>query len=217
MEKACITCEKIFKKKINCSKKKFEERKYCSFNCYWEALKNKEIYAEWRNKLSQAHKGKAGYWTGKKRPPFSEQWKNKMSKPAWNKGKKMPEITGRNHPQWREDRPTCIDCGKENSQYYAKRCKTCFQKYNRGENHGMWKGDQVGFGSLHQWVSRKLGRPKYCEHCKRSDLKKYEWANKSREYKRDIYDWIRLCKKCHNKYDTIPQKIWKTRKSSKSI
>jgi len=31
--------------------------------------------------------------------------------------------------------------------------------------------------------------------------KKIHWANKSGEYLRDKDDWIRLCCKCHKKYD----------------
>ena len=40
-----------------------------------------------------------------------------------------------------------------------------------------------------------------CQYCNSEDKKKYEWANISRKYKRDLKDWIRLCTKCHIIYD----------------
>lgn len=73
----------------------------------------------------------------------------------------------------------------------------------RNEKHHNWKGNAVGYGGLHDWITRKRGKPSFCEHCKKSDLRTrcYQWANKSHEYKRDLSDWIRLCGKCHKKYD----------------
>lgn len=72
---------------------------------------------------------------------------------------------------------------------------------NTGDRNGMWKGDKVGYKCLHKWVQRKLGNPKKCEHCGTEKAKKYEWANISREYKRDMSDWVRLCGSCHRFFD----------------
>ena len=71
--------------------------------------------------------------------------------------------------------------------------------YHIGEANGMWKGKDVSYVGLHQWVRRGLGKPKKCEHCK--SIKNIQWANKSHEYQRDLEDWISLCVKCHKKYD----------------
>lgn len=65
----------------------------------------------------------------------------------------------------------------------------------------MWKGSAVGYASLHNWVSRQLGKAKTCENCSTEDAKRYEWANISHEYKRDISDWRSMCKSCHERYD----------------
>ncbi len=74
------------------------------------------------------------------------------------------------------------------------------------ENNPAWKGGQVGMTGLHNWVKRRLGRPEKCEHCGKPNIKQngqwiLDWANKSREYKREIDDWIGLCSKCHSAYD----------------
>lgn len=66
-----------------------------------------------------------------------------------------------------------------------------------------WVGDKIKYFGLHTWVRKKLGKPLKCEHCGIENLRprQYHWANKSREYKRDLSDWLRLCVKCHRKYD----------------
>jgi hypothetical protein len=70
-----------------------------------------------------------------------------------------------------------------------------------GDKNNKWKGENVGYYALHGWVYRRLGQPKKCKSC---GIKsgRIEWANKSHQYKRDIKDWISLCKKCHGKYDS---------------
>ena len=68
------------------------------------------------------------------------------------------------------------------------------------EEHYNWKGDECGYSSLHKWISRHKGTPKECKHCGATE--KIQWANKSREYKRDLEDWLSLCKPCHGKYDS---------------
>lgn len=65
--------------------------------------------------------------------------------------------------------------------------------------HPQWKGDSVGYQALHRWVEKELGKPPHCTACGSSE--NVQWANKSREYRRDKDDWIRLCIKCHNNYD----------------
>jgi len=76
-------------------------------------------------------------------------------------------------------------------------------KNKRDEKSASWKGDKVGYHGLHKWVPKHLGKPGTCEHCGRNNLKgrQIHWANKSRKYKRNINDWLRLCSSCHTKYD----------------
>lgn len=83
---------------------------------------------------------------------------------------------------------------------------------NKGSNSYAWKGEKVSYFGLHAWVSRELGKPSVCEFCGTTTAKKYEWANKSREYRRDLNDWIRLCRPCHAQYDDIAKKGWQTRR-----
>ena len=79
--------------------------------------------------------------------------------------------------------------------------RNCWYKWNQGSNVYNWKGQGAGYVAIHKWVANKLGKPKYCEHCKTIKAKRYHWANISGEYKRDVSDWQRLCVKCHSQYD----------------
>ena len=80
-----------------------------------------------------------------------------------------------------------------------------------GEKNPNWKGDNASYSAKHYWVVRKLGQPKLCKFCGTTIAKKFEWANISREYKRDITDYIRLCCQCHKKYDNTGQRSAFTR------
>lgn len=73
----------------------------------------------------------------------------------------------------------------------------------KGEKNYLWKGKKASYLSIHSWVTRWLGRPHNCESCGNTRLRhrQYHWANKSHEYRRELSDWIRLCVKCHYKYD----------------
>lgn len=80
------------------------------------------------------------------------------------------------------------------------------------EEHPNWKGDRAGYVSLHSWVVRRLGKPSLCAHCGNSDRKRYVWANVSKEYKRELNDWVRLCVSCHISFDRgHKQRVWDMR------
>ena len=73
------------------------------------------------------------------------------------------------------------------------------QKGERGNN---WKGALASYNSVHYFVRRTFGKPTKCEHCGGTfSGRKIEWANVSGKYKRDRSDWIRLCARCHKKFD----------------
>lgn len=105
-------------------------------------------------------------------------------------------------------------CKKNNRIYCSNECKySQFSIDSYGSKNHQWRGDNVGYGGLHAWVIKNLGKPSRCENVdcvyprisSRGELMlspaRYEWANKSHEYKRDISDWISLCPSCHRKYD----------------
>lgn len=73
------------------------------------------------------------------------------------------------------------------------------------EKHPLWKGDDVSYGGLHYWITRKLGKPAECMYCG-EDQRRLHWASISHKAKRDVDDYISLCVKCHSAYDRNAKK-----------
>lgn len=138
-----------------------------------------------------------------RRSPLSDEHKRKISEKL--KGRKQtPEfiakrIAGKHLPP----RPVCKDCGGYKANRKADRCRSCLDKFNVEERNQNWKGDGVGYRTLHTWVEKHLGKPRHCAHCHSANKspRNYQWCNISHAYKRELSDWIRLCAKCHSAYD----------------
>jgi hypothetical protein len=89
----------------------------------------------------------------------------------------------------------------------AKRNMTEENKKNIGDGHraeknGIWKGDEVGYRALHNWVQKYKGKARKCSFCgKNGSGKQIQWANIDHQYRRVLEDYISLCSSCHKKYD----------------
>lgn len=129
--------------------------------------------------------------------PHTEETKKKMSRAL--KGKRHSLETRKKISRGMIGR----EFSKEHRMNLSLSIKGRKNYWMVNEKHPLWKGDKVTYDGLHKWIGRKLGKPDTCEHCKRSNLsgKFINWANKSREYKRELIDWLRLCAPCHKKYD----------------
>lgn len=99
---------------------------------------------------------------------------------------------------------TALRSGEANRK--LRECHKGTKAYN-------YKGNKVSYYGLHAWVARWLGKPSYCENCESTDKKRYEWANISGEYLRDLSDWARLCKSCHCLIDDVGNKVWAKRRA----
>ena len=77
----------------------------------------------------------------------------------------------------------------------AKKLKGILSKQKLGLNNPQWKGDNVSYKSLHEWIRKHKPKPKLCEKCGKEEP--YDVANKSGEYQRNIDDYDWLCRKCH--------------------
>lgn len=83
----------------------------------------------------------------------------------------------------------------------------------KGKENHLWKGEDVGYMGIHNWLYTNYGQPDCCEFCNKTDEKKYNWAKKiDCKYERKRENYIRLCRKCHHKYDDISYKLWSKRK-----
>lgn len=75
-----------------------------------------------------------------------------------------------------------------------------FRKRMKERNNPMWKGDDVQYDALHEWVRRYKPKPSKCEKCGKS-TDKLDVANISGKYKRDLNDYEYICRECHIKKD----------------
>lgn len=133
-------------------------------------------------------------------------------------------VKGSSNPKKNPQKVICIVCKKifyvqfhriKTAKYCSHKCRlSVFAKKGKmpvnidmlkkgfsGKDNPKWKGNKVSYHGLHIWVTNHKGKPSFCECCKKTDRKTYEWANISRKYRRDLNDFIRLCKSCHTKYD----------------
>ncbi len=114
----------------------------------------------------------------------------------------------------------CSKCGKEFlarqsmiKKGFAIFCsKECFKdiflqnSYKKQATVTLFKTDKNKYRNLHKKINKKFkNEPNLntCEHCKKSGFKgkQIHWANISGKYKLIRQDWLRLCTRCHLKYD----------------
>lgn len=99
----------------------------------------------------------------------------------------------------------CLDCQNQISES-AFRCKPCSNRFragkytnkggfNLGVDNRMWKGDNVSYRCLHEYLVYHNTKPALCVKCQRKPP--YDLANISGIYTRNINDYQWLCRRCH--------------------
>ena len=147
--------------------------------------------AESKRKVSEtAEKVGVGKWMLGRKPTAKSRQKMSENSARYWLGKKRPDISGARHWKWKPK--------LERVKTYGKGRK---RPEVTGSNNTEWRGDEVGYHGLHRWIWKHFGKPSQCDHCGIT-TGKFEWANKTGEYKRNINDWLRLCTKCHGYYDS---------------
>src|SRR4030042_4878084 len=99
------------------------------------------------------------------------------------KGEKMSEKSKRKMRLAKLKNPIRYWLGKKRPNLHSEKHKEDLRK-KIGTKAANWKGDDVGYHGVHYWIKQIFGNPRYCEHCKRTDKKKYQWANKDHKYRR---------------------------------
>lgn len=74
-----------------------------------------------------------------------------------------------------------------------------------GSDHAGWKGDEVSYGGLHQWLRRNFPKTGACVDCGREG--RTEWASLDGSYRRVREAWVELCRSCHCKRDGLIENI----------
>ena len=68
-----------------------------------------------------------------------------------------------------------------------------------GEGNPQWKGDDVGYASLHMWITEHKPKPELCERCRMK--KPHDLASVNHTYTRNLDEWEWVCRGCHMKSD----------------
>ena len=74
--------------------------------------------------------------------------------------------------------------------------------YLRVHHPSWWKGDDVGYRSLHTYLSKHYPKTGICDECGKVARTDYALI-KGREHSRDRADYRELCRKCHMVYDRL--------------
>ena len=146
---------------------------------------NHKLSAETKLKISLALKGKP-----RKGHPHTEESKRKIgdSSKKW-----LSE-----HPEWREQQRQRMLHNNPNN-IPGVREKISMSHISSSAGHG----------SVHEWLTRNFGKPDHCGICDSAEPnKKYEWTNitgdgHTKQYTRNIEDYIWTCTSCHGIFDRI--------------
>lgn len=133
------------------------------------------------------------HYTGvRNKMPKGVYIRTEYSKNAKGKHWKIKDTSRRNIDKIGKKRPP-----------FSQNWKDKISKSNLADKSCHWKGINVGYKGIHEWVKKWKGRPDTCEHCGKTQLKgrQIHWANVDHQYRRVLEDFIRLCKDCHKKYD----------------
>lgn len=105
---------------------------------------------------------------------------------------------GRHHSKEHVEKIARKNRTKHRSEEFKQRMrqKLVGQKYGKkGSESPAWKGDKVGYYSLHRWIRENWPSPELCQMC---NIKKaYDLANITGIYNRDFSNWQYLCRRCH--------------------
>lgn len=170
MIKKCKLCNKQFKSR--------KETEYCSKKCYFKYRKSKT--RETKSRIC-SNCGKI-YFNYQK--PRNKNI-NFCSKKCWAKFSKGTNLTS--------------NFGKKNP---AKRLdvREKLREAKLENKNPMWKGDNVGYNQLHNWIRTRKPKPALCGNC--GIKKPYDLANISGNYKRDVNDFEWICRSCHMKKES---------------
>ena len=108
----------------------------------------------------------------------------------------------------------CKECHKEYMKLYREKNREKLLKqarehtiknrenhkrYMKKSNEIFYKENGFSYGPRHRWVAKHKQKPKICCIC--NERRKLELANISGEYKKDIKDFLWVCRKCHILFD----------------
>lgn len=105
----------------------------------------------------------------------------------------------------------CKNCGEltENNYFCSNECNWDNMKGKIGKDSRGYK-KTVGINQVHKYLDVHYGQPRICEgkNCDgKTENSVFHWAlKKGKKYERKSCNFLRLCCRCHKKYDSTPEK-----------
>lgn len=86
---------------------------------------------------------------------------------------------------------------------------TIYKPHYKNSQIFNYNGKKYAYSTIHNWLHNNYGSATKCENSKcLKRSKRFNWANISGEYRRDLKDWEQLCVSCHRLKDyTEEQRI----------
>lgn len=95
-----------------------------------------------------------------------------------------------------------VNLGRELTRRHKNKIsQSLLSKKLGGKQHHLYKEEGFSYSAVHNWLRYNFGKADRCDFC--GSNRNIDWANKSHNYTRELNDWIKLCKKCHWKYDQV--------------
>lgn len=143
--KICLVCGVKFCKRPTESQRYWITKKYCSCKCSLTVTTVKK-----QKNSDKPGLGKAGWNKGSKGIMKANSGSFEKGNIPWIKGKKLPEFSGENHPNWKSKiEKECEVCNKKLllPPWQAKRFRfcgrECWAKGTRGKGSPVYKGENA--------------------------------------------------------------------------
>lgn len=107
----------------------------------------------------------------------------------------------------------CDNCGIPSLEDKNVFCEDCMYERKLAIKRSLnpnYEPAKTTYMQIHKWVYKQAGRADHCQENEEHISKRYEWANLSGNYRREMSDWKQLCKECHTKYDNVIERGKKT-------
>lgn len=102
---------------------------------------------------------------------------------------------------------SCLLCEKNFSDYKSNKrifcrrlCQNTWLSRNKNSQWDKIKTLTPSYSSVHKWLYKRLNRKHVCSNCFTPSLWT-DWASLSHSFKRDVKDYIELCRSCHTRFD----------------
>lgn len=108
--------------------------------------------------------------------------------------------------------------GKKNPRYgkhHSLQTRQFLSKIHLGAKNSQWKGDEVGYNALHDYIRCRLAKSSRCQRCLKETIY-LDLANVSQQYLRNLNDWWWICRKCHMITDGRIEKLQQRNQSLES-